>query len=108
MRRFVALLVLVCMFAFAGFVHAADAKTGKSAPKKGIFEKVDGKNLYYKGGAKGTGQEWYLATDDKTKVTIDGKDAALADLKAGQVLTFTISKDTVITKVEAVTPKDSK
>jgi len=108
MRRLIALVVLVCVFAFAGFVNAADAKTGKTAPKKGVFEKVDGKNIYYKGGAKGTGQEWYLPTDDKTKVTVDGKDAALTDLKAGQVLSFTVNKDTVITKVEATTPKDSK
>ena len=108
MRRFIALVALVCVFAFAGFAHAADAKTGKSAPHKGVFEKVDGKNVYYKGGAKGTGQEWYLASDDKTKVTIDGKDGALADLKAGQVLSFTVNKDNVITKVEATTPKDAK
>ena len=108
MRRLVALIVLVCVFAFAGFVNAADARTGKTAPKKGVFEKVDGKNIYYKGGEKGKGQEWYLPTDDKTKVTIDGKDAALADLKTGQVLAFTVNKETVVTKVDATTPKDSK
>src|SRR2546421_9056508 len=105
MRRLAALIALVCVFAFAGFVHAADAKTGKTAPKKGVFEKVDGKNIYYKGGAKGTGQEWYLPTDEKVKVTVDGKEAALTDLKAGQALTFTVNRDTVVTKVESVTPK---
>lgn len=107
MRRLIALVLMVCVLSFAGFTNAADAaKTGKTAPKKGVFEKVDGKDVYYKGGAKGTGQEWYLPTDDKVTIMIDGKDGKLADLKPGQVLSFTVNKDAVITKIVAETPKD--
>ncbi|HEX4793898.1 MAG TPA: hypothetical protein VH370_08910 [Humisphaera sp.] len=111
MRLIVALFAIVGLLGFAGFTQAADPKTGPSAPHKGIFEKVDkadsGKqSIYYKGGAKGTGQQWYLAVDDKATVTIDGKEAKLADLKAGQVLTFTVTKE-VIMKVVAETPKEA-
>jgi len=110
-RLIVGLFAIVGLLGFAGFTHAADPKTGPTAPHKGVFEKVakaDGKqSIYYKGGAKGTGQDWYLAVDDKATVSIDGKEGKLADLRAGQVLTFTVSKDHVITKVEAETPKDA-
>jgi hypothetical protein len=108
MRRLIALVVMVCVMSFAGFSHAADAKTGKSAPHKGVFEKVDGKNVYYKGGSKGKGQEWYLPADDKVAVTIDGKEGALADLKAGQTVSLTVSKEVVITKIAAESPKEKK
>ena len=112
MRFIVALFAFVGLLGFASFTHAADPKTGPTAPHKGVFEKVakadDGKqSIFYKGGAKGTGQDWYLAVDDKATVSIDGKDAKLADLKAGQVLTFTVTKEHVITKVVAETPKDA-
>jgi hypothetical protein len=105
MRYLIALFALVGFLGLSTFVHAADdTDANKRAPHTGIFEKVDGKKLVYKGGAKGTGKEWSLPTDDKTKVTIDGKDALLSDLKAGQQLALTVANG-MVTKVVATTPK---
>jgi hypothetical protein len=107
MRYLIALVALIGFLGFTTFVRAADPDTNyKNASKTGVFEKVDGKNIIYKGGAKGTGKEWSLVTSDSTKVTIDGKDAMLSELKPGQQLKLTIaSKDGLVTKIEATTPK---
>ena len=107
MRYLIALIALIGILGISTFVRAADPDTNyKNASKTGVFEKVDGKNIIYKGGTKGTGKEWSLVTNDTTKVMIDGKDAMLSELKAGQQLKLTIaSKDGVVTKIEATTPK---
>ncbi len=108
MRFLIALFALIGFLGISTFVRAADAPDTnfKRASKTGVFEKIDGKNIIYKGGAKGTGKEWSLVTNDSTKVTIDGKDAMLSELKAGQQLKLTIaSTDGVVTKIEAATPK---
>jgi hypothetical protein len=110
MRFLIAMIALVGVLGFSSFVRAADSTKANNASyaratRTGIFEKIDGKNVIYKGGAKGTGKEWTVPTDEKAKVTIDGKDALLSDLKPGQQLKLTFSKEHVITKVEATTPK---
>ena len=57
----------------------------KSHTHKGMFVKADAKELTYKG-IKGPEKEHTIKVDDKTKVTLDGKDAKLADLKADNYL----------------------
>ena len=105
MRYLIALLAMVGILTFTSFVHAAPDTNYKRASKTGVLVKVDGKDVIYKGGAKGTGKEWQLATDDKTKITLDGKEAKLDDLKQGQSLKLTISSEGVLTKIEATSPK---
>lgn len=105
MRYLIALLAMVGILTFTSFVHAAPDANYKRASKTGVLEKVDGKNIIYKGGAKGTGKEWLLVTDDKTKITLDGKEAKLDDLKEGQSLKLAISSEGVLTKVDATSPK---
>jgi len=74
---------------------AAEKKAGKAL--HGSVVKVDGDKLTIKAKEK----ETVVATDANTKVTIDGKDAKLADLKEGQVVTVTPAEGTAQTIVVA-------
>ncbi|MDB5333670.1 MAG: hypothetical protein JWP03_4821 [Phycisphaerales bacterium] len=104
MKYVIALFALVGFLGFSSFVHAAD--TTKNTPKDGKhaghFVKVDGKNLVYKAGKQGKGKEYEVATDDKTKVTIDGKDGKLDDIKEGTLIEVTVA-DKLATIVAAST-----
>src|SRR5437016_11443591 len=75
------LMTAVAMIALLGFVGFTHAKEAKPKVVKGHFVKVDGKEVTFKGGAKGTGKEHTVKIDDKTKVTVDGKEAKIEDLK---------------------------
>ena len=115
------LFASVLAFAVAAPVLAADKPAGdKPADKKpaagatadkpkakglkGAVVKVDGTNLVIK---NKEGKETTVSTNNETKVTIDGKDAKLADLKADQMVTVSPAEGTAQTIVVAA-PKAKK
>ena len=81
---------------------AAGEKKAKAL--HGAVVKVDGDKLTIKVKDK----ETVVATDANTKVTIEGKDAKLADLKADQVVTVTPAEGTAQTIVVAAPKKAAK
>lgn len=96
----------------AGAAAAAADKPKAAADKpkaakgvKGKVVKVDGTNLVIAVGKDGT--EKTIATDDKTKVTIEGKEATLADLKAGLMVAISPAEGTAAT-IEVAAPKPKK
>jgi hypothetical protein len=96
------LITAIAMVALLGFVTSAHAKDAK--PKPGHFVKVDGMELTYKGGAKGTGKEHTVKIDDKTKITLDGKEAKVTDLKADMYIEVTAEKDVASLIAASTTP----
>ena len=84
---------------------AAGADKPKAKTLKGAVVKVDGTNLVIKAGKEG--KETTVSTNNETKVTIEGKDAKLADLKADQLVTVTPAEGTAQTIVVAA-PKPKK
>ena len=107
MTKLVSLVVLV---AFVGMV--AGITLGEDAPAnvtvKGTFVKASADNakvIVVKVTREMKDVEIKITTDDKTTVTIDGKDGKLADLKAGMNLEITKPKgmDTVASKIVATT-----
>jgi hypothetical protein len=107
MKYLLAFAALLALAGFVGFTHAADTKAAK--PKKGHFVKVEDKVVTYKGGLKGTGKEHTVKIDDKTKITLDGKDAKIADLKVDVYIEVT-EVDDVATLIAAQTktPEEPK
>lgn len=104
--RLFAVLAIVAMVGVAANTNAAD-KPAKKGGLKGSVVKVDGGKLTITSGKKGAEKEVVVETSDKTVVTIEGKEAKLADLKAGQRVT--ISPETgVAEKIEVPTPKAKK
>lgn len=110
MRKLISMLVLVAFVsAVAGLSMAQDAPK-PDAPKdmtiKGIVVKVEDKvvNIASKN-RNGDPVDRKITTDDKTVVTIDGKDAKVADLKAGLTVEVTQprGRDVVATKIVATT-----
>ncbi len=93
------LLALVAVLGMVGFCVAEDA------PKclAGTVVKVDGANVTVKVADK----EVVVVTDEKTAVTVDGKEAKVADLKAGMAVTVTPDTGTAA-KIVATTPKTSE
>lgn len=84
--RIAAGLALVALI--AGQALAGDAGRRPENAIFGTVVKVDGTNLIIKTGGK-DGKEVTVATDANTKVTIDGNDAKLADLKPGNRVVVT-------------------
>jgi hypothetical protein len=66
----------------------------------GTVVKVDGANVVVKAG----GNEVTVVTDDKTVVTLDGKEAKVADLKADMHVVVTPAEGTA-TEIKAKSPK---
>jgi hypothetical protein len=100
------LLALVAVVGVvSAFAFAADPAT-KPAGTEGVFVKVVGAKLVMTVKDK----EATILTDDKTVVTLDGKDAKLADLKAGMTLVVTMTDAAAPTaaKVEAKTAVAAK
>lgn len=92
-------LVLVALLA-----GQALAGEGGRRPQNAIFGtvvKVDGDKLIIKTGGE-DGKEVTVATDANTKVTIDDKDAKLADLKPGNRVMVT-PKDGVAKEIRCRT-----
>jgi hypothetical protein len=103
MRTMSLLAALAVVGMVAGFaLAAAPVAPAKASTLEGTFVKVDGAKLVLTVKDK----ETTVATTDKTTVTLDGKDAKLADLKAGVKLVVTLTDATAPTaaKVEATTP----
>ena len=107
---------LIAMAAILGLTVTAWAEgetTTKPAPHRGLrgkVVKVDGANVVVKTWAReGEGKEVTVATDDKTVVTIDEKEAKVADLKADMTVLVTPAEGTS-TKIVARTkaPKRDK
>jgi len=97
---------LLAVFAVLGMVSFCVAQ---DAPKTlvGTVVKVDGANVTVKVADKEAvvpTKEVVVATDEKTAVTVDGKEAKVADLKAGMAVTVTPDTGTA-TKIVATTPK---
>lgn len=87
MKYALALAALVAMIGFVGFAHAKDPAKPKVV--KGHFLKVEDKVVTFKGGVKGKGAEHTVKIDDSTKITLDGKEAKLADIKADTYIEVT-------------------
>jgi len=89
-----ALLALVC------FVTAPAVAREKGDTHEGTFVKGDAKAFTMKG--KDDKEHSHdLAAD--AKVTLDGKDAKIGDLKAGTKIKVTLGADKKATKIEAST-----
>jgi hypothetical protein len=109
MKAWTKLLAVLTIVSMVSVVGAADkpAKADKKATLKGSVVKVDGTNLLIKAGKKGEEKDVTVATDDKTVIMVDGKEAKLADLKEGQKVTISPETGTA-TKIEAKAAKPAK
>jgi hypothetical protein len=104
------LFAVLAIVAMVSAVNAADDKgapPAKTTTLKGKVVKVDGKSVVVSTGKKSAPKEVTVATDDKTVVTIEGKDAKLSDLQPGQKVVITPDTGTA-TKIEVPTPKAKK
>jgi len=97
LQRAIALFgVIALMVVISAPAMSAD---DKADTHDGKVVKVDGEKLTMTDKA---GKEHTHAVSKIAKVTIDGKDAKLADLKAGQDITVTVDKDkSEVTKIDA-------
>jgi hypothetical protein len=80
-RSFLAILAVLFVGLFAASPTLAGGKgdTKKGGKVDGAITAVDGNNVTIKGKDDSTS----AATDDKTKITVDGKPAQVGDLKVG-------------------------
>ena len=110
------LFAVALILGLAGVVSAKDAapatadqpakekKDKAVSGSKGKVVKASEKELVIKTGGK-EGKEVTYTVDDKTKVTIDGKDGKITDLKEGQQVSVTPSSGTALTvEVKAAKP----
>lgn len=112
MRLFAAVLAVAVALAFAPFVQAghkalAAGAKGHDHPVRGKVVKVEGSTLTIQVKHKGETTERQIQTNNSTKVTLDGKDVKLADLKAGERVTVTLANE-MATNVSAVTHSGKK
>ena len=102
MRSLAAALTVAAAISFAPLAQAAitthtgvqqladDATQKKVHHMKGTISSVDGETVVVSVTNKsGVAKDHKVKTDDKTKITLDGKDAKLSDLKAGQEVSVT-------------------
>jgi hypothetical protein len=97
MRSFVAALALGAALSFAPCVHAGTSgnpikqvEEKKHHGMKGTVSSVDGETVVVTSTNKdGKAKEHKFKTDSNTKVTLDGAEAKLSSLKAGQEVTVT-------------------
>jgi hypothetical protein len=88
------LLALVVVLGMVGVAVAAEGDAPKKTRTPGIWGKivkVEGTNIVVAARTRGSEdtKEVTVATDDKTVVTLDGKEAKLADLKADMFVRIT-------------------
>lgn len=110
MRWMVAILTIAVALAFAPFVQAGKLKgTGDKAKAEGhglhaTVVSVDGSTLTVSvtNKKKGTNKDRKIDTNDQTKVLIDGKQAKLEDLKAGEKVTIRLANH-IATQIAANT-----
>ena len=102
MKLWMALLAMIALSGLANLTHAKDPTTRPHKPAVGHFVKIDGSELSFKGGFKGTGKVHVVKIDDKTKVTLDDNDIKASDLKEGVYIEVTV-QDGVATAIKALT-----
>jgi hypothetical protein len=117
MKVLMSVLVAVLVIGLAGASEAAKgnkgAKGGKGnhadRPLKGVIQSVsaDGASLTLTAGKKSSPMEVTVTTDVNTKVTLDGKEAKISDLKAGLYALVTPSTGTA-KEIKASTEKPKK
>jgi hypothetical protein len=100
------LLVMTLMLITAAAARGADDhgdsnKSPHQGIMKGYIVRLDGTKLIFKDKA---GPEVTADTSDSTEITLDGKKAALSDLKPGLFVQVLASADTA-EKIIAKTPK---
>jgi len=107
--KLVKLLAIAAALAVAGSAYAEDAadapkKGGRQKGLRGKVVKVDGSNVVITTHARGEkeAKEVTVATDEKTVVTIDKKEAKVADLKADMFVHVSPAEGTA-TKISAMT-----
>jgi len=100
--RSAALLLFVGAIVGVMVAQVVGQETKPTAPATlhGKVVKVDGANVVVKTYLK----EVTVATDDKTVVTLDGKEAKVADLKAGMYVVVTPAEG-IATEIKATSPK---
>jgi hypothetical protein len=100
--RSAALLLLVgaIVGVMVAQVVGQGAEPAKPATLHGKVVKVEGASVVVKTYLK----EVTVATDDKTVVTLDGKEAKVADLQAGMYVVVTPAEG-VATEIKATSPK---
>ncbi|HEY7120347.1 MAG TPA: hypothetical protein VH475_27410 [Tepidisphaeraceae bacterium] len=110
MKVWTKLLAVLAILAMVSAVNAADKKAAKAEKKavlRGQVVKVDGTKVVINSGKKNNQKEVTVETDDKTVVTIEGKQGKLADLQPGQRVV--VKPDTgTATSIEVPTPKAKK
>jgi len=105
------LLAAVALLGMVSFAVAAKGEKGGKGkgPKgmRGVVVSVDteAKTVTIKTGSKKATKEVVVTTDAGTAVKVDGKDAALADLTAGMMVSITSNEAGTATKIMARTPK---
>lgn len=112
--RTLAVLALGAALSFAPFAQAGTtgqahvqkvADSGKKAHHmKGTISSIDGDTVVVSVTNKsGTAKDHKVKTDSNTKITLDGKDAKLSDLKSGQEVTVTpgAEKGAAASEIEA-------
>jgi hypothetical protein len=114
LRTMVGVLAVAVALSFAGLALAQDKGKAKgdggkkAAVVRGVVASIDADKKTVTVTAKqkdGTTKDVVVETDDNTKVTVDGKDATFADLKAGMKVTVTPAEGKA-TKVEAKPAKE--
>jgi hypothetical protein len=108
--KLVKLLAVAAVLAVAGSAYAAEAaaeapkKAGRTKGLRGKIVKVEDGKITVKTMARGTteSKEVTVATDDKTVVTLDKKEAKVADLKVDMYVHVTPAEGTA-TKISAMT-----
>ena len=101
MKSLFAIAAMIALLGFVGFTHAADdTTTKKPVMHRGVvIVKIDTSELTYKG-TRANSKEHTIKVNDSTKVTLEGKDAKLSDLKADLYATIT-DQDGTATKIVA-------
>jgi hypothetical protein len=111
--KLLAMVAVVGLFTYA-LVAADDApKPERAKGLRGVVVKVDGANVTIKKMAKEEADrvEVVVLTDDKTKVTIEDKDAKVADLKADMRVLITpedAGKDKAALTIKVMKPRTPK
>jgi hypothetical protein len=104
-NRILALGAALAVAAFVGTAVAADKPADSNTHTGVVVSVADGKLTMT--GKDGNEHSHAVAKD--AKITCDGKDCKLDDLKKGQTVTVTVEKqgdDTVATRIEAKTAAD--
>jgi hypothetical protein len=104
MKIWMSVLVLALCFGFVGVAHAAK---GDKKGLRGKVSSVDGKNVVVTSRGKTSG-DVTVATDDNTSITVDGKKAAVGDLKAGMFVMVSPTEGTAASITATTTRPERK